>query len=219
MAKEHNRKEIEGIDPKTYGNFDRFMEKAQKITKYILPVLGASLMAGCNAELLDAIARTAQAPEVSPLPSDLSSTATQEMTLVPETEVATETLVPTETQVPTSEIRFTEFSRKFSHLYKESYVAEIEGMQIPIGLGLSHEVTSRANNPIKTAHIVEDIVPILAEIYLKSCHYRFTNMMEGNEKVTYEEYVELVREGKGNLEMYVFNENLDSTCKCNKAGK
>ena len=68
-------------------------------------------------------------------------------------------------------------------------------------------MTSRPNNPIKTAHIAEDILPILAKIYLKSCHHRFTNMMEGNEGVTYEEYVELVREGKGNLEMYVFNEN------------
>jgi hypothetical protein len=117
------------------------------------------------------------------------------------------TATATETPEPTSEMRFTEFSRRYFPSYKESYVAEIEGMQIPIGLGLSYEVTARPNNPIKTAHIAEDIVPILAEIYLKGCHHRFTNMKEGNEGVTYEEYVELVREGKGNLEMYVYNEN------------
>ena len=74
MAKIQSRKEIDGIiDPKTYGGFDKFMDRARKVAKYILPVLGATFMAGCNAEMLDAIARTAQAPEVSVQPSDFTA--------------------------------------------------------------------------------------------------------------------------------------------------
>ena len=101
MSKEHSRKEIEGIDPMTYGKYDKFMERAQKVAKYILPVLGASLLAGCNAQMLDAIARKAQAPEVSPLPADFTATFTP-------TEVATKTPTLTLTPEPTSTVIFKE---------------------------------------------------------------------------------------------------------------
>jgi hypothetical protein len=105
MSKEHSRKEIEGIDQMTSGKFDRFMDGARKVAKYILPVLGATLMAGCNADLLDAIARTAQAPEVSPLHSDFIATQTEVVTEMPildpePTATVTETREPAMTQTP-----------------------------------------------------------------------------------------------------------------------
>jgi hypothetical protein len=105
MSKEHSPKEIAGIDPMTSGKYDKFMDGARKVAKYILPVLGAFLLVGCNAELLDAIGRTAQAPEVSPLPSDLMATPGEvvvEMpTLTPEpTATVTETRELSMTQTP-----------------------------------------------------------------------------------------------------------------------
>ena len=127
-----NRKEICGVDPNTWGDFDQALDGAQKVAKYFLPVLGASLIAGRSAEMLGATVRTEQAPEVSPLPADFTATPTEVATEMP-TITSEPTATATKTQVPTNEIKFTEFSRKYFPSNKESYVAKIEGMQIPIG--------------------------------------------------------------------------------------
>ncbi len=136
MPKEQNRQEFKGIDPKSYGDFDKFMDRAQKITKYIFPVLGASLTAGCTVEIINTITKTAETPELSPLSPDLTKTptlsptdvnyeltptvqnpATQELTLVSETEVATEiptiTLTPEPTATATEMPTPTEISEKY----------------------------------------------------------------------------------------------------------
>ncbi len=135
MSKE-NRKEIKGIDPKSYGDFDKFMDRAQKITKYIFPVLGASLTAGCTVEIINTITKTAETPELSPLSPDLTKTptlsptdvnyeltptvqnsATEELTLVPPTEVATDipiiTLAPEPTATATEMSTPTEIPEKY----------------------------------------------------------------------------------------------------------
>ena len=129
MSNEQGREEIKGIDPKSYGNFDKFMDKAKRVSKYILPGIAATLTASCTPEMINAIAKTVETPEVSPLPSDFTKTlipsptdanyeltptvvnsATQELTLVSPTELATEmptiTLTPeptaTATELPTT---------------------------------------------------------------------------------------------------------------------
>ena len=117
MSNEQGREEIKGIDPRSYGNFDKFMDKAKRVSKYVLPGVAVALTASCTPEMINAIAKTVETPEVSPLPSDFTKTlipsptdanyeltptvinpATQELTLVSPTEVATE--IPTLTLIP-----------------------------------------------------------------------------------------------------------------------
>ena len=94
-------KEIKGVDPKTYGGFDEFVDRVQKISKYVFPVLGASLTAGCSAEMIEAITRTEQTPEVSSLPSDLTKTPELSPTEVPIELTPTIQNTATATEMPT----------------------------------------------------------------------------------------------------------------------
>src|SRR5450830_1422549 len=105
---------------KTIDGFDRFVNKAEKVSRYAFPFLAASLTASCTPEMINAIITT-PTPEVSPLPSDITKTptlssteapveltpivensATQELTMVSPTEVATEMPTLTLTLEPTA---------------------------------------------------------------------------------------------------------------------
>ena len=97
-----------------------------------------------------------------------------------------------------------EFTKTITLGFKENYVANVEGMEIPIGLGLEHWVTKRSEQQIKEVHIAPDIVDILGDIFMHACFLRYTNLMGNN--VTYEEYVELVKQGKGQVEIAAFDE-------------
>ena len=103
---------------KTYGDFDKFMDKAKRVSRYVLPGVAVALTASCTQDMLNAIVTT-PTPEVSPLPSDFTKTpmlspteanyeltptvqnpATQELTLTPEP-TATATEIPaTATEKP-----------------------------------------------------------------------------------------------------------------------
>ena len=67
---------------KTYSDFDKFLDKAKRISRYVLPGVAVVLMAGCTPEMLSAII-TSPTPEVSPLPSDLTNTPTLSLTETP----------------------------------------------------------------------------------------------------------------------------------------
>jgi ASC-1-like (ASCH) protein len=118
----------------------------------------------------------------------------------------------TATPAPTFEAatRHPEFSKRYQPEYLEHYVANIYGLQIPMDLGLTYGVVFRPVQPIKEVHLAEDIVPILGEMYLKVCHYRFTHLMSGNASVTFEQYIELIKQGRGNIDFAVYDEASNS---------
>lgn len=101
MLKE-NRNKIDGVDPKTWGAFDKGMDQTTKILQKVIPIIGiGTLLAACDTLPSQP---TSEPGETSPLPGinteTLTSTegvnyeltptvenpATQELTLVPETE-------------------------------------------------------------------------------------------------------------------------------------
>ena len=110
------------------------------------------------------------------------------------------------TETP-AQLAHPEFSKHYQPEFVEHYVAKIRGMEIPIDFGLTHRVINRSDNPILEVHLAEDIVPILGEIWLQSCWYRFTHLMTGNEDVTYGQYIALVKQGKGDIEFAVYDES------------
>ena len=80
---------------KTYGDFDKFMDKAKRVSRYVLPGVAVALTASCTPEMINALAKTVEIPEVSPLPSDIAKTPMPSPTdvnyeLTPTTQVATE---------------------------------------------------------------------------------------------------------------------------------
>jgi hypothetical protein len=192
---EKMRDEILG-NKKEVTNFNEVMHSAlsrKNIASIV--VIGSMLMIACGAEVN--ASTTAPATRTTPAVTE---------TYVPPKATATEifpTATATETQIP---IKNPGFSRKYQPGFKEHYEAEVYGMKIPIDIGLSHWVRSRPDRPIKEVHLGKDIPAIYADIYLRECHYRFTHMMKGNEGVTFEEYIDLVKQGKGNIDLAVFDE-------------
>ena len=94
----------------TYGDFDKVLDSAQKVTRILLPGVAVALTASCTPQMINATILT-PTPEVSPLPSDFTKTpspteanyelaptvqdpATQELTLASPT--ATATMIPNE---------------------------------------------------------------------------------------------------------------------------
>ena len=121
------------------------------------------------------------------------------------TPIPTSPVVPTETKVPVVVIH-PEFSRKNQPEYIDHHEVVVEGITMNIDWGLTHWVMARPDYPIAEIHIAPDIAPMLGEIYLKSCWYRFTHFMPNNENVTYEEYVELVKQGEGDISFMGYDE-------------
>ena len=129
------------------------------------------------------------------------STKTAEPTTTP-----TKTATPTEVMTPTEIIKYPEFSRYYQPEFKQNYVAEVYGMKIPVDIGLLHWVIARKDTPVKELYLTSGYDQLVAEAFLRSCHYRFTHLMKGNEDVSFDEYIELVKQGKGNIEMMAYME-------------
>lgn len=100
---------IRGIDPKSHGSFDRFMDRATRFLRiYGSKALIIFMLSGCNTGVIDVIVKTSEAGETSALSGD--STKTPEsptavateipiITLAPEP-TATATEIPTPTEIP-----------------------------------------------------------------------------------------------------------------------
>lgn len=176
--------------------------KSDKLTlsrRELLIGVGGLILAGCEptarklTETLDAIG-TVQTP--TPIkPSETPSP------------VITETPTPTVTPIAkteTEEVVALEFSDKIGLGYKETYIARVEGMDIPIGIGLEYWITKRSTQQIKEVHIAPDVVDLVGDFFMQACFLRYSKIM-GND-VTYEEYIDLVKQGKGNIEIAGYNE-------------
>ena len=122
------------------------------------------------------------------------------------TPAPTATATKTAAEIRIEELKYPEFSKDYQPEYVDHHEVVVEGITMNIDWGLSHWVMTRPDYPIAEIHIAPDIAPILGEIYLKSCWYRFTHFMPNNENVTYEEYVELVKQGKGDVSFAGYDE-------------
>jgi len=67
MSEKQSRNEIKGIDPKSYGSFDKVMDKARRVSRYVLPGVAVALTASCTPEMINALAKTVETPDVSPI--------------------------------------------------------------------------------------------------------------------------------------------------------
>jgi len=146
--------------------------------------------------------------------STVENPATEELTLVPETEVATEmptitlTSEPTvtSTEIPTATVEATSarFSKEYPTLWRESYTAKVGEMEIPIDIGLTYSIMHRPSEPITEIHIAKDVVDMVGDYFMHTCFWRYTQLMD-HPDVTYEQYLELVAKGEGKVEFAAFD--------------
>jgi hypothetical protein len=117
------------------------------------------------------------------------------------------TNLPVPTVTETYEVAFSpEFSKAYQPEFKVHYVAKIHEIEIPFDLGLMHSVITSQNIPIKEIHLSDDIVPILGEMYLRACFDRLKPPMTENWKLTYDQYIEMVKQGKGTISFSAYDE-------------
>ena len=99
----------------------------------------------------------------------------------------------------------TEFEGVFSEKYKPSFTDSFvfkdkeSGLEIPISIGLTDDL------PVKAAYLTNMGREFLGNFWLLSCYYRYTGTM-GNKDVTMDQYLDMVKEGKGQIEVDYFDE-------------
>lgn len=161
--------------------------------------VGALVLAGCE-PTASKITKTFDTIGASQTPTPIKPSETP-------SPVKTETPTPTITPVAkteTEEVVALEFSEKIGLGFKETYMAKVEEMEIPIGIGLEYWITKRSKQQIKEVHIAPDVVDLVGDFFMQACFLRYSKIM-GND-VTYEEYIDLVKQGKGNIKIAGYNE-------------
>lgn len=158
------------------------------------------LLAACAAPQALPVATGIPAPAITESPEPIDA-----LVLEPTSDemVASE---PTVEATPARVLKHPEFSAEYQPAVAESYVGVVSAIEVPINIGMSHLVVNRDENPIKGIDLAEDTLYVWADLYLRSCHNRFVTVM-GNEGVSYEDYLELVKKGEGGVEMVVFDED------------
>src|SRR5450759_2540315 len=109
----------------------------------------------------------------------------------------TETPVPPATETP--QIPFENGpSREFSTLYPaewhNKWTGHVEGLDMPIIVGLAYDVVHDTTFPVTPfigVTITQGGADAVADAFLRASHYRYTKLM-GND-VTYEQYLELLK--------------------------
>jgi hypothetical protein len=130
------------------------------------------------------------------------------MTATPVPPIGSPESVETATYEPTVEAtpagpRYPEFSKEYQPAEEtiRNYMVEIHGMEIPIDIGITHSGTS----VVEEINLSPEMAYQMVEMYLKASHQRYVTI-NGNEAVTYEEYLEMLRNGEGQIDMAVFDE-------------
>lgn len=86
-------------------------------------------------------------------------------------------------------------------------------MSVPIAVGLEYGVEKPTLHGFKKVELDPDYVNKLADSFMHACWWRFTHLMKGNETVSYEKYLELVKQGKGMVEIMAVDESGKTTRK------
>lgn len=84
-------------------------------------------------------------------------------------------------------------------------------MSVPITVGLEYGVEKPTLHGFKKVELDPDYVNERADSFMHTCWWRFTHLMKGNETVGYEEYLKLVKQGKGMVEIMAVDESGKST--------
>lgn len=167
-------------------------------------VVASMILAACMASTpTNAYEKTATQPaitEVSP-----TYQPTDEPILTPSIEVTeVPTLQPTETAEPTKVLKYPEYSRFFQPEVAEHF----EGMDIPMDIGLAHAVVDRTSNKVTYIDIAEDIVPMVANYHWQALYLRYTTI-QGNEGMTFEQFMEDSKKGLIRVGLPAFDETKD----------
>lgn len=98
------------------------------------------------------------------------------------------------------------YSEEYPAVFSETKIGKADGFEIPITIGLSANVKEGIDFTYSEVHMTQLGADDVASLYLHSAWRRYVNIMYHSD-VTYEEYLVLLKEGKGNIEI------LDSTSK------
>jgi hypothetical protein len=98
------------------------------------------------------------------------------------------------------------YSEEYPAVFSETKIGKADGFEIPITIGLSANVKEGIDFTYSEVHMTQLGADDVASLYLHSAWKRYANIMHHSD-VTYEEYLILLKEGKGNIEI------LDSTSK------
>lgn len=112
-----------------------------------------------------------------------------------------------ETKVWREPIRL-EYSANFPAVWHEQFEGNVEGydFSIPITIGLTNEVVKHPTHPILGVGMTQKGADAAAWEIAHAFWGRYRDLM-GNKDVTFAEYMELVKQGEGQVEVYVLGEN------------
>ena len=157
----------------------------------------------------------APAASSPPPPSTPDSTAIPSATPTP---TPTETMLPTETptatatetpQIPFENGPSLEFSPLFPAEWHKEFIGQVEGMDIPIIIGLStgamHDTIHNPPMSLAGVWMTQDGTNAVADAFLRAAHYRYTKIM-GND-VTYEQYIDLLKQPIGGEVLLLITDN------------
>lgn len=101
-----------------------------------------------------------------------------------------------------------EYSANFPAVWHERFVGNVEGydFSIPITIGLTDEVVKHPTHRIREVGMTQKGADAAVWLVMHSFWGRYRDLMS-NPDVTFEQYMQLVKEGKGQVAVYVLGEN------------
>jgi hypothetical protein len=133
-------------------------------------------------------------PTVSPAPS-VVPTASSTPTPSPS---PTSTVEPAPSLSPEFPVNY---PIEISHLYS----AEISGMDIPVSIGVTQGLADRPSEPITDIQIAPDVVPLVADYFLKMCYHRYVQVEGHTDVNSYDQYLQLVADGGGQVQLAAYD--------------
>jgi len=98
-----------------------------------------------------------------------------------------------------------EFSANYPAVWYERSIGNADGLQIPITLGVTQSAVN-APIPAKEIHGTQEGFDAVASYFLHSCWLRYRDYMN-HPGITYESYLELLKVGKGNINILTLGED------------
>jgi hypothetical protein len=101
-----------------------------------------------------------------------------------------------------------EYSANFPAVWHERFEGKVDGydFSIPITMGLTDEVVKHPTHRIREVGMTQKGADAASWLVMHSFWGRYRDLM-GNPEVTFAEYMELVKQGKGQVEVFVLEEN------------
>jgi hypothetical protein len=100
------------------------------------------------------------------------------------------------------------FSELFPAVWHETFIGEVDGFRIPLTIGYGDDIRNHPdpNFRIRKIGLTEEGAEAMASLFLHSAWGRH-RMESGNEEVSYQEYLDLLRQGKGNVRVMIMDDN------------